>query len=275
MTATSLSSMPHDTIQAVRLGCSWRVVSGSARGKHHEEMGLPCQDFCDSRITMNNVLIGAVADGASSAQHSEIGSAVATRAAIESLCGARHLPDDPHDVSGWEKHLTEALEAAVDSVQKEASQRHMPVGDLATTLILVAATPLGAVAVQVGDGAVVIGDRDENLIALTVPPMGEYANETDFLCSPNLIKVAQGRYWPVAPRYVAVFSDGLQRLALQMPVASPHAAFFSPLFRFVSEASDRPSAGDELTAFLQSPRVRKQTKDDTTLLLAYLPEAEP
>jgi hypothetical protein len=224
---------------------------------------------------MNDVLIGAVADGASSATHSEIGSAVATRAAIESLCGTRHLPDDPHDVSGWEKHLTEALEAAVDSVQQEATQRHLPVRDLATTLILVAASPLGTVAVQVGDGAVVIGDREGNLIALTAPPVGEYANETDFLCSPDLIKVAQGRYWPVAPRYVAIFSDGLQRLALEMPKASPHEAFFSPLFRFVSAAAERPSAGDELTAFLQSPRVRRRTKDDTTLLLAYLSEAKP
>jgi hypothetical protein len=275
MTADSLSPIARHMLPTVRSGGSWRVVSASVRGAHHEALGLPCQDSCDSHITSNDVLIAAVADGASSAAHSEIGSAVATRAAIETLCAAQRLPDDPHDVNGWEKHLTEALEAAVHSVRKEASWRQVAVRDLATTLILVAATPLGAVAVQVGDGAVVIGDRHENLIALTAPPAGEYANETDFLCSPNLIKVAQGRYWPVAPRYVAIFSDGLQRLALQLPAASPHAAFFSPLFRFVSEASDRPSADDELAAFLQSPRVRARTDDDATLLLAHLPEAEP
>ena len=264
-----------DMVQSAVAKCSWQIVSASVRGARHETLGIPCQDACDSRIASGDVLIAAVADGASSAAHSEIGSAVATRAAIKTLGAARHLPDDPHDVSGWEKHLTDALEAAVDSVQKEASQRQVLVRDLATTLILVAATPQVTVAVQVGDGAVVVGDRDENLIALTAPPLGEYANETDFLCSSNLIKVAQGRYWPVAPRYVAIFSDGLQRLALQMPKANPHAAFFSPLFRFVSEARERPTADDELTAFLQSPRVRARTDDDATLLLAHLPGAEP
>jgi hypothetical protein len=118
---------------------------------------------------------------------------------------------------------------------------------------------------------VVVGDRDGNLIALTAPPFGDYVNETDFLCSPNLLKITQGRYWPIAPRFVAIFSDGLQRLALQMPEADPHPGFFSPLFKFVSETTEPSSAEDQLKTFLQSPRLRARTDDDTTLLLAHLP----
>jgi hypothetical protein len=199
---------------------------------------------------------------------------VATQAAIDTLCAAERLPDDPHDLARWEQHLTDALKAAVSSIHNEASSRQLPIRDLATTLILVVATPQVTVAVQVGDGAVVVGDREGNLIALTAPPVGDYVNETDFLSSPDLLQVAQGRYWPVAPRSIAVFTDGLQRLALQFPQAIPHPAFFFPLFKFVSGAEGHLATDEELEAFLQSPRVRGQADDDLTLLLAHLPEVE-
>jgi hypothetical protein len=59
-----------------------------------------------------------------------------------------------------------------------------------------------------------------------------------------------------------------------MPQANPHTAFFSPLFRFVSQAKDNPTANEELKAFLESPRMRERADDDLTLLLAHLPEVE-
>ena len=252
----------------------WQVVSASVRGVHHEKAGLPCQDACQSRVAAGNVLFAAAADGLSSAAQSEIGSAVATQVAVDTLSAAGPLPEDPCNVKAWETYMTEALESVLSAVECEADRHKIPVRELATTLILVVATPRGTVAVQVGDGAVVIEDRENNLIALTAPPSGEYVNETDCLASSNVIQVAQGRYWPVAPRSIAIFTDGLQRLALQLPKAHPHPAFFSPLFKFVSETKDHPTANEELKAFLESPRMREQADDDLTLLLAHMPEIE-
>ena len=269
-----LESQVYPVIQPIGSTRCWQVVSASVRGVRHEASGLPCQDACQWRMAGSDVLIAAAADGLGSAAQSEIGSAVATQAAVDQLSANRPLPEDPYDVKAWEIRMTEALESAMSAVKQEAERRKAAVRELATTLILVVATPRGTVAVQVGDGAVVIEDQENHLIALTAPPAGEYANETDCLVSSNVIQVAQGSFWPVAPRSIAIFTDGLQRLALQLPMAHPHPAFFSPLFRFVSEVEAHPTANDELKAFLESPRIRERADDDLTLLLAHLTEVE-
>lgn len=267
------NEITHAAIPSENRVGAWQVVAASVRGSRHEAVGLPCQDACHWHMSAGGLFIAAVCDGLGSAEQSEIGSTIASRVAVEALSTDPSLPTDPHDVSDWESHMTDALRAAVSAVEEEAFRRKVPVCDLATTLILVVATPQTTIAVQVGDGAVVVEDQDGNLIALTHPPVGEYANETDALCSPDLTGIAQGRYWPVPVKNVAIFSDGLQRLALQFPECIPHSAFFSPLFSFVTEARVNPLAQNELSAFLQSARVRSRTDDDTTLLLAHLPES--
>jgi hypothetical protein len=125
-------------------------------------------------------------------------------------------------------------------------------------------------AVQVGDGAAVVGDRQGNVIALTAPQSGEYINETAFLNSPDAVEKAQLTVRQAQTAHVAVFSDGLQMLALKMPEGTPHAPFFAPLFRFVEGIMDETQAQAELVAFLRSPRVTSRTDDDLTLLLATL-----
>lgn len=63
-----------------------------------------------------------------------------------------------------------------------------------------------------------------------------------------------------------MFSDGLQ-----MYQGVAHAPFFAPLFKFIAVAKDLDVTHQELTEFLQSPRVCDRTDDDLTLLLASLP----
>ena len=144
----------------------------------------------------------------------------------------------------------------------------MPTRALATTLILLVATPVLVAAAQVGDGAVVVGDGGSDLIALTTPQSGEYLNETTFLTAPDALDTAQINVWHGVPGYVAAFSDGLQMLALQMPAGTPHAPFFVPLFQFVARLTDAAAAQEQLTAFLRSPRLRTRVDDDVTLLIA-------
>ena len=68
----------------------------------------------------------------------------------------------------------------------------------------------------------------------------------------------------------AVFSDGLQLLALKIPEGTPRTPFFDPLLRFASYATDASAADEELRTFLRSPRVTSQTTDDLTLVLFAL-----
>jgi hypothetical protein len=170
--------------------------------------------------------------------------------------------------------LMAAMTAARDAIEAEAGARGVAPRELATTLILLLATYSGIAVAQVGDGAAVAAGADGIVYALTVPPNAEYANETTFLTSPHALETAQItlRHGPVAR--IALFTDGLQRVALRLPEGTPHPPFFTPLLRFVAEAADSVRAHEQLTAFLNSPRLTERTDDDLTLLLASLEAAE-
>jgi hypothetical protein len=164
--------------------------------------------------------------------------------------------------------LLDALQAAQAALDTEAQTRAVKKRELATTLILVVATPHLVAALQVGDGAAVVEDGTGTLLALVTPSSGEYINETTFLTSPEALQTAQVGVWHGVARHIAAFSDGLQMLALQMPAGLPHAPFFTPLFRFMAGVTDATDAQEQLAAFISSARVRERTDDDITLLLA-------
>src|ERR1019366_3631662 len=119
-------------------------------------------------------------------------------------------------------------------------------------------------------GAAVAAGDDGLVYALTIPPDAEYANETVFLTSENALETAQITLRRETVPRIAIFSDGLQRLALRMPEGKPHQPFFAPLLRFASEAEGRERARRQLTAFLTSPRIVERADDDLTLLLASM-----
>ena len=215
-------------------------------------------------------MLAAVADGAGSAALGDIGAAVAAQAGAEKLYSQMTQPLGPQDDKAWYSLLTESLKAAKDAVEAEAMEKQVQARDLATTLILVVATP-GVIAIaQVGDGAAVVGDAEGNTMALTAPQSGEYINETTFLISPDALDSAQVTVWRGSASHVAAFSDGLQMLALKMPEGTPHTPFFSPLFRFMADVTDESGAKEQLVAFLSSPRVSQRTDDDLTVVLATL-----
>ena len=246
----------------------WRVVAASVRGTSHEKTGQPCQDAHCWDILSDDVLAVAVADGAGSAALGEVGATIAAQTSIDTLRRQAAMPPWPASDADWRLLLTETLKAAQAAVIAEAQVRAVPTRDLATTLILLIATPVLVAAAQVGDGAAVLGDGCSDIIALTTPQSGEYLNETTFLTSPDALDTAQINVWHGVPAYVAAFSDGLQMLALQMPEGTPHAPFFAPLFQFVARMSDAAAAQEQLTAFLHSPRLRARVDDDVTLLIA-------
>lgn len=215
-------------------------------------------------------MIAAVADGAGSADLGEVGAAIAARAAVERIRASETRPPLPVDDAAWALLLTEGLKAARTAIEAEAAVRQVETRTLATTLILALATPETIAVAQIGDGAAVAGDREGAVISLTVPQRGEYADETVFLTSPGALDAAQVVVWRGTPAQLALFSDGLQRLALKMPEGIPHPPFFSPLFRFAANASHAAEAQAQLAAFLRSSRVRERTDDDLTILLTTL-----
>ena len=244
----------------------WRVAAASVQGVSHARSEQVCQDAHAVALLPNGVLVAAVADGAGSAALSEVGSALAAETAVAAIATATTLPS-ARDTEGWQALLTEALRLAQLRLETEAERREVDLNALATTLLLAVATPEATAVMQVGDGAIVVGDADGGARALTFPLHGEYANTTVFLTGPDALETAQFGLHPAAT-HLALFSDGLQRIALDMTTGTPFAPFFLPLFRFVANEPDAAAAQNQLSAFLSSPRVQERSDDDITLALA-------
>lgn len=246
----------------------WRVVAASVTGRRHLAQQQPCQDAVRFEVGPRPWLLAVVADGAGSAKHGEIGATTATTAALAELRRGLDGLASNRDTPALRAIIEAALEAARRAISAEAAARQAAVGDLATTLAVCAAGPELVAVAQVGDGAVVVREASGELRSLTKPAVGEYLNETVFLTSENALASAQYAIRPGPVSHVAMFSDGLQMLALRMPGAVPHAPFFSPLFAWLRQVGEPGPAGQELAAWLGSSRVGARTDDDVTLLLA-------
>ncbi|AHJ29392.1 PP2C family serine/threonine-protein phosphatase [Nodularia spumigena] len=246
----------------------WRVVAASVCGTSHIRNKQLCQDAHHWQLLPSNVLVIAAADGAGSASQGKVGAMVAVETAIENLSLQEITPDSLADDAIVQSLLNEALLAAKKAVEDEAVACSKQPQDLATTLIIMVATPDMVAVVQIGDGLAVAKDHMGNLVALTIPDNGEHINETTFLTSPDALDTAQMRLWRESIVNIGVLTDGLQMVALNMVLGEPHKPFFFPLFDFVENAEDQTLAKEQLVRFLGSERITQRTDDDLTLILA-------
>jgi hypothetical protein len=247
-------------------GSIWRVTGASVAGTAHSKSCRKCEDAHRWQEIAEGTVIVAVGDGAGSASRGGDGARLAVDAAIHALIESA-TPGATASEESIRASLSEALTAARSTLAREADKRALLMRDYATTLILLVATPQIIAAAQVGDGASIVRDARGGLTALTQPGSDGYINETTFLTSYDALSAAQIGVRTLSSTGFAVFTDGLQMLALQMPEGSPHSPFFAPLFQFAERISDESQAQKELIDFLRSPKIVNRTDDDLTLVL--------
>jgi hypothetical protein len=255
------------------------VLGASVAGSSHRAAGRGCDDAHGFRPLPHGGVLLAAADGAGSAPRGAQGAALAVRAAIDSVSCRLTAGMPPAGAIGWQSLLRTALldaRAALEGrgLTSPPDPRVCRIGgtaptlcldDFATTLLLAIVIDGWILALQVGDGAIVAWDAG-GLRTLTRPDHGEYLNETVFVTSGDFLERAQYTVLrPDGASAVALFSDGLESLALCLASNEPHAPFFAPLFAY---AGDPAADEGELAAFLDSPRVCARTDDDKTLVLA-------
>jgi len=256
------------------LNHNWRVVGAAVAGSAHQRLGLPCQDAFAYHLLNQpeGILLAAMADGAGSAAHADLGACLAVEAALQCLVQAgeaqpfQELPD-------WQDHLYCAFEAARQAVLDQAQADQAPVREYAATLTcLVAAAGWVAIG-TLGDCFVIAGDAQGDLYTANFLQRGEYANETNFISQEDALFQVQLTVIEQPVTRLAMLSDGLSRLALSLPTQEPYRPFFQPLFNFIAtlEATDaeaQAQAAEKLAGFLGSERVCARTDDDKSLLLA-------
>jgi hypothetical protein len=207
------------------------------------------------------VLLAAVADGAGSASHSQIGSGEAVEILLKvvSQSGVKPADMSQQQVCGWYQEVLEHLRTV-------ASRESLPIGELACTLLLAAVWKNGAVLAQIGDGAWVL-EKDGSLMAGTWPETGEYANVTVFLTTQGALEHLQFRRFEGKITGVAGFTDGIQMLALDFGKRTPGERFFNAMFASLRASADGTELIAPLQQMLASEVICSRTDDDKTLVL--------
>jgi hypothetical protein len=248
------------------LGGGWRLAGASVIGTSHLADGKVCQDAHGFQMLPGAGFVAAVSDGAGSAPLSDVGSRLAVETAVGNVTRALAGPA-PVAEEGWSALLRTAFGAAADALAAAAAEREVPAAQLSATLLVVVVHPARSLVGAVGDCVAVV--RDGTWLLPVPPSRGEYANETTFLTSPAWTQSLRIEFLAGPPDRVALFSDGLLRLALNLAGPAPHPPFFDSLFAFLMACADLPETAAALHRFLQSDRVNARTDDDKTLVGAW------
>ncbi|HCL3758023.1 TPA: protein phosphatase 2C domain-containing protein [Pseudomonas aeruginosa] len=247
---------------------SWEYVSASVAGTSHIEADIPCQDRCVASITYQDSrpwLAIFVADGAGSAGCAEQGAEMAIEAAQAYFDALMHEPE-----FGLSDLLAvEFIKTIRERIYSAAAAEGKTARDFACTFLGLISSDLGTLTFQVGDGGIVLDVG--NGLELAIPPMGgEYANMTYFVTDEDAIDHLETKPFAGHVERAAVFSDGVQRLAINLVDQTPHEPFFAPFFGVLAtiDEAKRSQLEPALVRFLSSEQVNRRTDDDKSMVVA-------
>jgi hypothetical protein len=247
----------------------WRITGASVIGTSHLANGTLCQDT--NWVTRGHprdpwpMLCMFAADGAGSACRGREGAELAVLTTSEFL---RERCAEPGFIP-TASLLRECVGVVRDRIHKAASEEGMTPRDYACTFLGLVSMESGTAIVQIGDGGVVV-DFGGGLQLPIVPMNGEYANMTYFVSDDDSVERAETREIASMVLKAAVFTDGIQRLCINLGRNEPHEPFFRDFFAVLATSTQEEEINlqDKLVEFLGSDAVNSRTDDDRTLLLA-------
>ncbi len=265
---------------------NWRAIPVSIRGTSHIKRKLPCQDFGDYKIVSDEILIGAIADGAGSAKHSDIGSMLAVETTLEylndyinfitknidNLLNYSLTEDDAKKLFCQTLHR---VRFRFDQYEKlfnktVSKKQNIQNKDLSCTLLAFIATPKWIAGMQIGDGFIVMRSSDPSIESdyqLLIPPIkGEYVNQTTFVTSKSALSELKVKIVNKPQKFIFAATDGLERIAINFSQLKPHEGFFSP---FENHLKQNTLEKSDLSDWLNSQEVNSRTDDDKTILVCF------
>jgi len=214
--------------------------------------------------------VGIVSDGAGSSEFGGEGAALVCRTL--GLAARRHFAMEQELPA--QTALEHWVDEARDRIYKAAQVRGKEARDFAATLVCAISDGATSLIAHIGDGCVVVRERASGQwVAPTWPDQGEYASTTTFITDQPSAKL-RVTHFDVAVDVIALFSDGIERMVLDMVAMKPVERFFgvvahpivsSPVLRGRDRTLSR-----QLQAYLASEQVTSRTDDDKTLVIATL-----
>lgn len=246
----------------------WRIVYASATGTSHIATNLPCQDvYCVETIQSKDsqdYLVCLVSDGAGSAQFGGEGAQLTCSVALSSI--KRTLSETRLDslieVERWVKEIQHVIRETADT-------NGLGMREYACTFLGAIIGYDDSLFFQIGDGAIVASSGYVQGLVFC-PDTGMYANMTYFITEEDALSHLQVTGTHAKIDEIALFSDGIQNLALSLEQYTPHIPFFEPMLHKIrtSSTEDCLMFNQLLEQFLNSASVNERTNDDKTLILA-------
>jgi len=254
---------------------SYKYYYSSIKGTSHEKTNTPKQDdLCVSCFDVNNTkyLISAVADGAGTAKHSDISSKHICKFLNKRMSNWLKVNDistfNQDLMCSWIRQFQQILNRYIRMNKLES------IRDFATTILFAVLSDKGNIFVQIGDGAISIGNAKE-LECVFKPQKGEYANTTHFITESQFDKHIMFKMTSDIVERLAMHTDGIEMISL-VNLETPSLPFFNPFFDGLVDEPEGLNVGlcEELSEFLSSDRVNKRTNDDKTLVIAMKMECD-
>jgi Protein phosphatase 2C len=251
----------------------WTWACASQVGTSHLRTGQRLQDAhsCFSiRSQGREWFVGVVSDGAGSARFGGEGAALVCRTI--GLASRRHfnqfasLPAAA-EIEYW-------VDEVRDRIYRAASARSLEPKDFAATLICTISDGVHSVFAHIGDGCVVTRTRGSGeWTAPSWPDHGEYASTTTFVTDQPAAKVRVS-VCDDPVDVIALFSDGIERMVLDMAARKPAERFFSviaaPVLTSAVLSGKDARLSEQLRSYLDSEQVCSRTDDDKTLVIAAI-----
>jgi hypothetical protein len=175
------------------------------------------------------------------------------------------LPSD-EDIDTW-------FDSTRDLIGAVARRHCRELRDFAATAVCVMSTGSQTVIAHVGDGCAVLCEADSGRwIAPSWPQHGEYAATTYFVTDANSLQLRITRPATEVKAF-AVFSDGIERLALDFASRQPSQGFFDKIAAPISSSTLIGRNADlsrSLKTYLGGSTVNSRTDDDKSLVVAVI-----
>lgn len=242
------------------------ACSASVAGTSHRRRGIERQDRAIYRVEAD-FAVAVVSDGAGSARNSALGATVTTTRAASAATWLLLDQAPSPTASGLEGVLRVAASCVRQSLEELSHQTGEPLQSYANTMLLAIQTDTLLGAAQVGDGGMVVSNERGGFDCLTEPQHGEYVNQTTFITSREGLEQMEVKVVEAQPKYLAMFSDGLENLVIEHSTQQPFPGFFGNVFQWLEGQSDPGRVEAELSGLLRSSRVTARSDDDITLLL--------
>ena len=210
----------HKQAEYLQGNLGWKLIGASLRGKHHAHIGDYREDVFQILVE-DNWHFAAIADGAGSADLARRGAELAVVGAHQGFTKKIAQNINYNNYNFDDEDVRQALIAGMMNARMkivdEARIQNRKPREFSSTLLLIAHFEneiehiIGAA--QVGDGFIIMYNKNGNFELITKPDQGIYSGETEFLCSLNeqqiYDRINVKRCSIQELKYLIVMSDGV------------------------------------------------------------------